>query len=223
MELEQLKNLWVQQDKKLEKSLQLNMQLLREMNFDKAGKKLRTLIWLKAAEMSILLFMMICLLSFTIRHIAEPGFSISSFIIFAFITSGFISDIRQMGLIVEIRAGYTEPIGHLQKKVERLKLLIVNYVKMSFLSIPFFPLLMIVSAKIFFNVDFLAPQFRAYLIANIVVGALLLPVFLWLFRLLSKPNISNTWVKNFLSGSGWNQASLAQQFLTKIEEFERGE
>ncbi len=223
MELEQLKTLWIEQDKKLDRSLQLNMRLLHQINFNKAGNKLRTLLFLKTIEMAILLFMIIALCSYTVKYITDPGFCIPALIITGFIVSGYISDIRQLALIVQIRADDAAPVSQLQKLVERLKILIVNYTKMSFISIPFYPLLLIVSARIFFHVDFWAPQFHAYLIANVITGLLLVPVFIWLFIQLSKQNIKNIHVKNFLSGSGWNQATLAQQFLNEIEQFERGD
>jgi hypothetical protein len=40
MELEELKTLWGEYDRKLDKSLQVNMALLRKLNFDKAAKKI---------------------------------------------------------------------------------------------------------------------------------------------------------------------------------------
>jgi hypothetical protein len=221
MELEELKALWQQQDEKLNKSLQLNMKLLRELNFDKASNKLRTLFFLKLVEIAILIFMVIYLSGVFIMYLTQPGFSIPSFIIMAFIVSGCISDVRQLSIIIQLRKDKGAPVSQLQKRVERLKLLIINYTKMSFISIPFYPLLMIIAAKLFFNVNIWLTQYRGYLIANCVVGLLLLPLFLSLFRQLGKQNIKQIWVSNFLSGSGWNQAVLAQKFLNEIEEFER--
>lgn len=223
MELEELRSLWAAHDEKLNKSLQLNIKLLREVNLGKAGKKLGALMAGKIAEMAVLLFMIIYLLNFTISYFTEPGFSVPSVIIMAFIISGFISDIRQLALIVQLRDSQDAPVSQLQKKVERLKLFIVNYVKMSFISIPFYPLLMIVGGKIFFGLNCWALQHRPFLIANFAAGLLLVPLFLWLYRQLSKQNIKQVFVDGLLSGSGWNQAVSAQQFLNEIEAFEKEE
>jgi hypothetical protein len=223
MELEELKSLWIAQEKKLDKSLQLNLKLLREVNFDKAAGKLKPLIFFKIIEMAILWFMMIYLFSFTIDHITELSFSIPALLIAGFITSGVISGIRQLALIVQIQKDGDAPVAELQKKIGKLKLLIISYTRTSFISIPFYPLLLIVSAKIFFNADLWLPQYNVWLIVNGIVGLLFIPLFIWLYRQLSKPTIINPAVKSFLSGSGWNQATLAQQFLDEIEKFEQGE
>jgi hypothetical protein len=222
MELEQLKTLWMEQDKKLDKSLQLNMQMLRKINFDKIAGETKTIFVYKILEMIVLLFMLSYLLDFTIKYFFVPQFSISAIITMAFIAAGFISDVRQISIIIQMRSDHNAPVSSMQKKVEKLKILIVNYVKTAFISIPFYPVLLVVSGKIFLNVDFASPHFRLYLLANVIFSLLLLPVFIWMYRQLSKQNISQVWVKNFLTGSGWNQAQSAQQFLEEIEAFENG-
>jgi len=223
MELDQFKALWYEQDKKLDKNLQLNIQLLRNINLDKAGFKLKKLFMFKIVEMVILVYIIVYLFNFTIKYILLPGLSISSMAIITFIVAGFISDFRQMVLIIDILSNDNLPIFQLQKKIQKLKLLIINYVKNSFLLIPFYPLLMIVIGKILFGFNFWMPSFRIYLFSNIVVGILLLPLFLWLYRQLGSQNIKNVWIKSFLDGSGWNQVKSAQQFLAEIENFERNE
>jgi hypothetical protein len=139
-----------------------------------------------------------------------------------FVISGFVSDIRQIALIIQTRSATAMPVTFLQKKVETLKLYIIRYTRTSFISVPFYPLILIISAKMFFNTDLWAPAYYNYLFVNIIFGIVLLPIFLWLFQKLGKQNLSNPVVKNFLSGSGWNQAVLAQQFLNDIEKFEDG-
>jgi hypothetical protein len=223
MELEELKKIWNEQEEKLNKSLQLNIQLLRKINFDKAGNKLRTLLFYKLTEMIILLFMIAYLWNFTIKYFNTPGFSVPSVILTGFIMAGFISDIRQVNIITQLRSEENAPVSFLQKKTEKLKLLIIGYVKMSFITIPFYPLLMIVGGKIFFNVDCWVPQHRSFLMANFITGLLLIPLFAWLYRQLSKHNIKQVWVDNFLTGSGWNQADAAHKFLAEIAAFEKEE
>ena len=209
------------QDEKLNKSLQLNMRLLRQINFSKAGSRLKTLVFYKIAEMAVLLFMMVYLWNFIVQNITLPGFCIPAFIITGFITAGFISDIRQVVLVSQIRTNPDAPVSILQKKTEKLKLLIINYVKASLISIPFYPVFIIVAGKIFLNVDFWMPQHRLYILCNLIVGALLVPLFTWLYKQLSDNNLKQVWINNLLTGSGWNQAVQAQQFLSEIEEFQQ--
>lgn len=221
MELEELQSLWKANDEKLNRTLRLNMQLLREVNLNKAGKKLRALLFFKIIEMAILLFMALYLWDFSITYISTPGFCIPSIALAAFLTAGVISDIRQLAMIVQIQSGNAAPVSQLQKKIERLKLLIVTYTRMSFITLPFYPLIMIVGAKIFFHIDCWVPQHRMFLMANFLTGLLLFPLFIWLYRQLSKPNDPRAWVNDFRACSGLNRALMAQQFLNEIEAFEK--
>jgi hypothetical protein len=75
MELEELKTLWGEYDRKLDKSLQVNMALLRKLNFDKAAKKLGWLLFFKLIELTILLTIIIGLAAFTFKHITEVRFA----------------------------------------------------------------------------------------------------------------------------------------------------
>ncbi|WP_162499778.1 hypothetical protein [Mucilaginibacter terrigena] len=44
---------------------------------------------------------------------------------------------------------------------------------------------------------------------------------MWVFKLLSAKNISESVGKNLLAGTGWRQANSAHNFLNEIEDFEQ--
>jgi hypothetical protein len=221
MELDELKNRWSDYDKKLDKSLKLNMQLLRKINLDKAKNKVRRLMVMKLVEIVILAVIIIFLISFTADNITQPQFSISAGIFAFFALAGFISNIKQVVIMMQLQSGYTEAIAPLQRKIEQLKLLIVKYVKYALLSIPFFPIWMILITKILFDYDIYSNSMSNWWLANIGVSIALIPLVWWIFKQLSKNEISSFWVKNFLEGSGWKQAEAARTFLTEIDNFER--
>ena len=222
MELEELKTRWNEYDEKLQKNLQLNMILLRKINFDKTRNKLKTFFVFKLIEMIIIMFQFIYLIGFTIDNIKLPQFSTPAVILEIAIVAYFILDVRMFALINDLHIKNSNgALAPLQKKTEKLKLLIVTYVKYSLFLIPFYPILMQLAGKIFLNIDFLSPQFRNYFISNVVVGLLLLPAFIWLFRQLSQKEIKQNWVKSLLSGTGWNQANEIEKFLMEIEDFEQ--
>jgi hypothetical protein len=221
MDLQELKELWSEYDRKLDKNLQLNLQLLRKINFDKVAGKARTLFLYKLVEMVLLMFMLVYLIDFEIKNITDLSLTIPGAITLIFIIAAFITDIRMMAIIGKLRSDYDAPVSPMQKEVEKLKLLIIGYVKWSFLSIPFYPALLIVAGKVFLHINFWDINHHNYLYANIFIGTLLVPLFSWMYVQLSKPVIKNNLVKNFLSGSGWNQAHSAQEFLEEIERFEK--
>jgi len=219
MELEDLKNRWNAFDNKLEKSLQLNKQLLNKINLDKAKNKLRTLLIYKLLEMGVLVYIIYYLVNFTIKNINSPQCSVSALLLIFFGVMGYISDIRQISVIIRLRTDKAYDVTSKQKNLTTLKLLIVNYVKWALLSIPFFPVWIILVPKIFFNYDMYTHGMNTWLWTNIGLGVLFIPFVLWVFRKLSKKDIDQFWVKNLLDGSGWSLVTDAENFLNEIEKF----
>jgi len=219
MELEDLKNRWNAFDNKLEKSLQLNKQLLNKIKLDKAKNKLRTLLIYKLLEMGVLVYIIYYLVNFTIKNINSPQFSVSALLLIFFGVMGYISDIRQISVMIRLRTDKADDITSRQKNLTTLKLLIVNYVKWALLSIPFFPVWIILVPKIFFNYDMYTNSVKTWLWTNIGLGVIFIPFVLWVFRQLSKKNIDQFWVKNLLDGSGWSRVTDAENFLNEIEKF----
>ena len=222
MELEELKNMWSEYDRKLDKSLRLNMQLLRQINFDKAKFKIRTLFIIKLFEMVTLMAAAKWLTAFALQNIASPQFYIPAFMLDAMLAAIWIAVLLQISIVIQLELQRnTGAIAPLQKKVERLKSIIVSYLKYALFLIPLYPLMLIVGAKAYLHMDIFELQHRTYLISNLIVALALLPASIWLFRELNKQVIGKRWVKELLSGSGWNQAQAAQQFLQEIEAFEK--
>ncbi|HWZ14710.1 MAG TPA: hypothetical protein VNW95_05680 [Mucilaginibacter sp.] len=222
MELEELKTLWSDYDKKLDKNLQLNMLLLRKMNFDKARFKIKSFFVLKIVEMLIMNYTFNYLIGFIVHNSNALRFSIPAIIIELALLWFFILDLKILSIVGKLQLkNNDEPIAPLQKRAARLKLLVITYVKYSLFIIPFYPLLMILIGKIFLKVDFFSPQLSTYFFVNVVVGLCLLPVFIWIYNQLSKGEIKTGLVKNLLSGTGWHQANDVEQFLNEIEKFEQ--
>ncbi len=221
MELEELKSLWSEYDKKLDKSLQLNMQLLRKMNFDKAHFKLKTVFVWKIAEMIGLMYLLQHVISFTIQYFAQPQFSIAGILLWGMILGFFIYDIMQISVMLQLQLkSKEEAITTLQARIQTLKTMFVTHVKYTFLLIPLYPAGMIVIGKMFLHIDFFSVHLKTYMISNIAVGVLLLIPYSWLFKELSKKEIKKVWVDNLLWGSGWHSANDAVEFLSEIEKAE---
>lgn len=222
MELDELKTLWSEYDKKLEQNLQLNMQLLRKMNFDKARFKVRMFYAWRIVQMLITNYAGFYLILFAAKNLDSPQFSIPAIIVAIAVYSFFALDLKMLGIIEKLRLKNNNvPIAPLLKKTEKLKVLTVRYVKYALFAIPLYPIFMLLIGKIFLNVDFSSPHYRLYLIANIIVGLLLLPLIISIFTELSKKEIEKPWVKTLLCGSGFYLANDAETFLNEVAKFEK--
>lgn len=222
MELEELKSMWGEYDKKLDKSLQLNMQLLRKLNFDKARFRMRWLFVIRISNICWLLFVVWYLMGFALKYLNQPRFSITAILMIAMVAIRLVYEYRQIAIMVQLQQKSSDAaIAPMQKNIEKLKTMIVGSVKWALFLIPFYPVLMILIGKIFLNVDFFSPHLKAYLIANIIFGLVLLPVFIWITVQLSKKEIKPVLIKRLLPGSGWFLADDAGGFLKEIEKFEQ--
>lgn len=220
MELDELKSIWTEYDRKLERNLQLNIQLLRKMNMDKVRRSSSALLAIKLIEVALYGVVMAYMLGFTAKYISQPQFGIPAVLLVAAMAIALFTTIKQLGIIYQLRKHADAAIAPLQKKAETLKLKIAHFVKYMFLAIPAYPLLLLLAGKIFLNVDFTAKAHLTYFLSNVGVALATLPLVIWFYRELSKREIKKQWVKNLLVGSGWHQAQAAGDFLEEIEKFE---
>lgn len=220
MELQELKNIWAEYDRKLDKTLQVNMQLLRQLKLDKVQGKANGLLTLKIFEIAMLLIMLGWLGDFMLKYYRQPQFMISAFVLLVFVALGIVSVIRQLSIITQLKLGYDDAIAPVQKNIQSLKAVIITTLKYALLLIPCYPFLLIIAGKMIFNVDFTEGTRRAYLLSNVVAAFIFLIPTIWIFIALSRENIK-PWAKTLLFGSGWYQANAAADFLKEIEAFEK--
>jgi hypothetical protein len=222
MDLEEIKNMWGDYDEKLDKNLQLNLQLLKRMNFDKAKFRMRWLLVLKTVEMCWLFFLVQYFADFTIRNFSEPRFCIPAIILGLVGIGYFALDVVQLSLIMQLQLkDNDQPVSSLQKATGRLKYMLVTQLKCSLFMFPLYTVMMILIAKIFLNVDFFSPYLRASLVTNIVFGLVLLPAVIWVYHQLSQKEINKRWIKQLLTGIGWHLVNDAEVYLAEITEFEK--
>lgn len=221
MELQELQNIWAEYDRKLDRNLQMNMQLLKQLKFDRAKRKLSKIVYLKVIEVLLLIPAIIYLGNFAADNWRMPQFSLSATVIGLLFILFLVYVIKQLVITRQVEMGFDNAVTPIQKKIEQLKLSIVNYVKYILILLPLYPLLLLLAGKIVLNVDFMEPAYKAYFLSNVAIDIILLPLALWLINKLSVKNINSTVAKTLLTGSGWFQANAAYQFLGEIEEFER--
>jgi hypothetical protein len=221
MELDELKDLWSEYDRKLDKSLRLNRQLLRQLNLDKARSKLRKLMVIKILELAIQFVTVGFLIYYAVRSIERWMFLFLAIVLIGFVLACTLLSFRQINIILQLKLGYSDAIAPMQKKLEKLKILVVQYVKMSYLAFPISPLFSVLGADIWFNYDFFLHGGQEFWTIMILLSIASIPFISWIHYQLSQKEIKPFWVKNFLDGSGWSQITHANNFLKEIDNFEK--
>ena len=214
IDIENLQNTWLKHEEKLQKSINLNLELLKRLNVKSARSKMTSLIWINALTLAFYQVVMWYFVYYTVTSWPAIQFVIAGLILAVW--SGIISygAIKQLKLILEI--DYAGPVTIVQKQLQKVKIAIVHFLRMAFMILPFYMAFLIVISDIFLNVDILKFTDPAWMILQTVI--LILPA-IWIYRNLSPKNANKKWVNWLLQGNG-SQINEAQNFMKEIEKFE---
>jgi hypothetical protein len=174
-DLDDLKTLWAEHDRKLELSLRLNRRVLAESRLARARTALAGLQRFIAFELAANVIAVVALVAFASAFPA-PRFALPAIALALgalALTSG---DIRQL---LAAQIDQTEPIAKAQRQLEELKRLRLRCVRWTLLLAPLaWPPLAIVALKAVFDIDAWVTPGPAWLAANVVLG-LAVPAIAW--------------------------------------------
>ncbi|MGH1365154.1 MAG: hypothetical protein ACRBF0_16455 [Calditrichia bacterium] len=217
MDLDNLKQAWQKQEKQLQNSWKLNLELLRTINLDKAKSRMDSLTRITAITLVFYLGSALLFAFFAVQNIGKMQFVLSGGLL-AFWASLIASgSMRQLGLIAQI--DYSEPIPVLQKKLETLKLVILRYLRLGVWILPFYMAFVVIGFKVLLGIDIIAFGDTKWLIVQAMLSIAFIPLTIWLYKKLSPENINKEWVNTLLKGAG-SQISDALECIKKIEQFE---
>jgi hypothetical protein len=217
MELDELRTKWAEHDRKLDVSIRLNRQLLRETY----GRRARFALWRLAAMLalgSIVTLPIIGVLGgFIAKNWAAPKFAIAGIVLDAAAIAALGALIAQMGLALSIN--YNQPVAVIQKRLETLRKFRIRYAQAIFLISPLLwaPIFM-VAMKGLFGLDVVS-SLRAFLI-NVAPGLGFLAVGLWLARRFGARMAGTTFGQRFLRDLAGYNLNAASGFLATLAEFE---
>lgn len=219
MEENELSVLLNQFDARLSKSDEKIRNLTKEINFKKAESELS-----KMTRQSIFeLVLGVLVTGFLIRLMMigwnEPAVVISAGLILFFTIAAILGCIRQLDLIS--RFDISRPVTENQKVLAEVQIHLVLYLKIAILQVPFFLAYIILGFWLFFGINIWDAGDSTWLISQIVLGLLFLPLSIWAVKTISYKNIHIKWVNMLISGSGGKKLSMAMEFLKEIEDYEK--
>jgi hypothetical protein len=191
MELEELKSVWAQYDKKLTQNLKLNEELLRKMNLEKSKKEMNTPLFYEIISVIVGVIFLLFIASATIRYSYDLKFLLPGIITSIIIAIWVYNSISKIKLLTNIDYYYS-PIVELQKSINTFKLKYQKSKKFELYSFPAFaiaafPILGIAMR----NFDIYEHPIR--FIVGIVLALLLgYSGQIWLYKNLYEKKIRNT-------------------------------
>lgn len=220
MEIEDLKQRWQEQDRKLEASLQLNRSLLNEAVLNKVATATTRLFRLVTVELVLNLAVALWLGSFLAEHASEPRFLLPAAVLAVGVIALIVDCVRQMVTLKTVDPA--EPVAAMQKKLGRLRVQRTRTMQWILLTAPlvWIPLL-IVGLEGLLGLDAYAIFSQRWLAANLLFGAAVIPLAVWTSRRYADRMERSPFVQRLMRDLAGRNVNAAMGFLGRLESFEQ--
>jgi glucan phosphoethanolaminetransferase (alkaline phosphatase superfamily) len=211
MSTDEFQQIWKAYDAKLEKSLQLNLRLLQEVQSQKAKSVLRSFIASRTIGIVIgILYLLLLVLAFWyVRTQPVMAVSFAVFIICTVIAIG--KYMKEIGIIRGI--SYGDNIIDTQQKLAGIKSSIIWTLRISWVQLPFW-------STFFVSNELLRKGGREFWMIETPITLLLTILAVILYKNITIENAQKKkWVKGMIRGAGMKSVTRAMDFLQEIENF----
>ena len=207
MEIEEIKELWSQSNRRLEASVRLNTALLAQWNFRKANTSLERLSRGITFELISNVLAIVLLGSFAAAHVHEPRFLIPALVLDAYIIALAAGSGQQLAQIKAV--DYDAPVVKIQNDLADLRLWRIRTTLWALLFAPLMwvPLL-IVALRAIFGVDVYVAG-ATWLVANVLFGLAVIPLAIFIAKRYGSRIASHTplrWLADEIAGRSLAEA-----------------
>jgi hypothetical protein len=220
MEKLTIQELWSRQEAHLEETRTFNAEILREVKTDKARSSLRSLLFLPISTLLFFVLLAAYAVYFAASHLDSWYFIFSGGVVAFFSVLLVVSSIRQLYWILSFNTA--APIVQMQKAASKLKLAVVQNLRIAAMTLPFSPFIGVFAAKVLLGVDIVASMAFSVILSFGILMIALEVVSWFILRALRPKNFNKPWLNWLLQGSG-SQVDEAMGFLGQIEDFEQEE
>jgi hypothetical protein len=214
MELDELRQKWAEHDRKLETSIRLNRQLLRDNYTGRARRALWRLAALLGLGSISMLAIVVWLGAFIYANRGTPELAWSAAVLDALAIAALATVNFQIGLALQI--DYNQPVAAIQKRLERLRKTRIRYIQGICLTsaLSWFPMFVVVM-KVFLGINVYRTFDTGWIRWNVLFGLAVILPGVWLLR-----KLRNWMGPRFVRELAGYNLNAASDFLAKIEEFE---
>ena len=214
MEEMELKSIWNAYDKKLERSLKLNLRIFEDMQTGKAKSKLNALLSIKVGGVviGILWTLFLGLLVYGVNF-KNLWFSGSVALIMIFTLIAIVNYIDHIMLINRI--DYTDSITDTQTKLAELQVSTIYTTRFAWLQLPFY-------TTFFWNNNWVTEGDKGFWLIAFPITVLFILLAIWLYKNIVPGNLHKTWMKKLMMmGMEYKYALSASELLQEIEDFKK--
>ncbi|SDE20217.1 hypothetical protein SAMN05216464_104324 [Mucilaginibacter pineti] len=205
-----IKQLWHKYDLKLEKSLQLNQKIIRELQTQKAENNLGAFRRNQVVGVVIGLLWIIFLVFLVFHALNNIYFVISVGLIALFNIFAVAAYIRHLALLDQVNI--TDSITGAQQKLATIQTSLNNVGRILVLQAPLY-------CTFWYNQQLVDHGGATFWLINLTIVGFFVAVSIYLFNKLTYKNIHIKWVKAFIESFGGKKLIKAMEFLKDIEEY----
>jgi hypothetical protein len=219
MELDELQKRWAEHDRKLDQSIRLNRQLLRETYTRRARFALWRLAGMLALGSISLLAVISSLGVFIYKYGSMPRFLWPAVFLDLLAIGALATLTAQIALA--LRIDYNQPIASIQRRLETLRRLRIRYTQAICVTatLTWMPIFIVVM-KVFLGVDVYRVFGAGWLVTNVAFGVALLGLGIWLFKKYGPRMNSSRFGQQLLRDLGGYNLNAAAGFLATLADFE---
>lgn len=213
MSTDEFIHIWKAYDAKLEKSLQLNLHLLKDMQMQKAKSKLNSIVLTRVITI-VLGIVWELMLGIALYYVWSQIIMAISFGVF-FICTGFaiLDNIRDIVIIRQI--SYVDNIIDTQVRLAALQRSMIRTIRLMWLQLPFW-------STFFISNAFLRDGGLRFWVIEIPIVAFFTLLTIFLYRNIIPENVTQKkWVRVLVNGSGAGTVAKAMDFIKEIEDFKK--
>jgi hypothetical protein len=222
VELDELKQKWAEHDRKLETSIRLNRQLLREVYTRRARSALMRMAAILALGSLFLLAVIVWLGAFIHKNLGMPQFvwPAVALDVLAIAALGALN----VQIALALQTDYDKPVAVIQRRLEILRKVRIRYIQGIFLAAmsTWAPVFIIVM-KVFLGVDVYRTFDRSWLIWNCVIGLAIFLLVIWLARKYGGRISHSPHGRKFMNDLAGYNLNAAAGFVATLASFEEEE
>lgn len=220
MQLDDFKSQWNAYSQKLDQTWQLNVALLRETRWRQTRSALQKLALAAWVELFIGLALAMALGGFIAAHFMQWAFLLPALVLHVFVIAQIVFNGYQLTALREVDFG--APILLSQKKLAdlrrwRIRVTMGTFVLAPLLWVP----MLIVMLKGLLGVNAYAVLDTGWLMVNVLFGAAVIPLTLWVATRYRARWQNSPRVQQFLDDVAGRSLKEANAFLHELSEFER--
>lgn len=218
MEEQELISLWKSQSARLDQTLAINYQLLREVKTSKAQWALESLKKLKTTGIVAVIIYLI-ILGFVLMYAISNYSSAANYFI-ASMGIIFLINVRALydyvkHLVWANNINYEGSVTEIQEKLSKLQLSIIKHSRLMSLQFPFW------TTFYLSNTWFPQEVGLPYMIFQVTLTGLFCYATYWVLKNLRMENLNKKWFMWLIAGSGGKSTARAIEFVKDINEFKK--